>query len=83
MVVTEESREHVRASRRHVERVAEDICPNYGDTTELGALATIRISPKKRLGLRHSLLCSHAARLGAFVESEVVRAIYRSGRRRP
>src|SRR5215204_4298449 len=71
----EAARERVRASRRHVERMIDDAHPVYGVTTGFGALANTRIPTEKRLELQQSLLRSHAAGMGPFVEPEVVRAM--------
>ena len=70
-----EARERVRASRGRVETMIEDSLPVYGVTTGFGALANTRISADHRLELQRSLLRSHAAGLGPFVEPEVVRAM--------
>src|SRR5918997_6160152 len=71
----EEARERVRSSRGRVEVMIEGSRPVYGVTTGFGALANTRISAEKRLELQHSLLRSHAAGMGSFVEPEVVRAM--------
>src|SRR5215207_6950069 len=71
----EAARERVRASRRHVERMIEDSHPVYGVTTGFGALANTRIPTGKRVELQRSLIRSHAAGMGPFVEPEVVRAM--------
>src|SRR5215210_2071938 len=71
----EEARERVRASRRRVERMIDDVRPVYGVTTGFGALANTRIAEEERLELQRSLLLSHAAGMGPFVEPEVVRAM--------
>jgi len=71
----EEARERVRSSRGRVEVMIEGAHPVYGVTTGFGALANTRISAEKRLELQHSLLRSHAAGMGPFVEPEVVRAM--------
>jgi histidine ammonia-lyase len=70
-----EARERVRASRGRVETMIADSLPVYGVTTGFGALANTRISADHRLELQNSLLRSHAAGLGPFVEPEVVRAM--------
>jgi histidine ammonia-lyase len=70
-----EARERVSASRRHVERMIDDAHPVYGVTTGFGALANTRIPTDHRLELQQSLLRSHAAGMGPFVETEVVRAM--------
>src|ERR687893_2622486 len=71
----EEARERVRSSRGRVESMIEGPLPVYGVTTGFGALANSRITAEKRLELQHSLLRSHAAGMGEFVEPEVVRAM--------
>ncbi len=70
-----ESRERVSASRGRVERVIDETRPVYGVTTGFGALATTRIAAERRLELQRSLLRSHAAGMGPFVEPDVVRAM--------
>jgi histidine ammonia-lyase len=47
----------------------------YGLSTGFGALATTFISPEQRRDLQRSLIRSHAAGVGAEVETEVVRAM--------
>ncbi|MGH3146150.1 MAG: aromatic amino acid lyase, partial [Rubrobacter sp.] len=71
----EEARGRLRESRRHVERIIDGDRPVYGVTTGFGALATTRIPREERLELQRSLLRSHAAGMGPFVEAEVVRAM--------
>src|SRR5215212_5353299 len=71
----QEARERVGASRGRVEIMIEGALPVYGVTTGFGALANTRITAEKRLELQHSLLRSHAAGMGPFIEPEVVRAM--------
>src|SRR5215210_6855001 len=71
----EEARGRVLASRGHVENMIEDSRPVYGVTTGFGALANTRIAADDRLELQRSLLRSHAAGMGPYVEPEVVRAM--------
>jgi histidine ammonia-lyase len=73
--LSEEARERIRASRRHVEGIIGEKRPIYGVTTGFGALATTHIPTPERRELQHSLLRSHAAGMGPFVEPEVVRAM--------
>jgi histidine ammonia-lyase len=70
-----EARERVRASRGRVEAMIEGSLPVYGVTTGFGALANTRIAPDQRPELQRSLLRSHAAGMGAFLQPEVVRAM--------
>jgi histidine ammonia-lyase len=71
----EAARERTIASRRHVGRMIDEARPVYGVTTGFGALANTRIAAEERLELQRSLLRSHAAGMGPFVEAEVVRAM--------
>ena len=71
----DEARGRILASRRHVEGIIGDERPVYGVTTGFGALATTHIPTPERRELQHSLLRSHAAGAGPFVEPEVVRAM--------
>ena len=75
VVMGEEARERVSASRGRVEIMIDGARPVYAVTTGFGALANTRIIAEKRLELQHSLLRSHAAGMGPFVEPEVVRAM--------
>ncbi len=71
----DEARRRIQASRRHVEEIIGDERAVYGVTTGFGALATTHIPTPERRELQHSLLRSHAAGTGDFVEPEVVRAM--------
>ena len=70
-----EARERVRASRGRVEAMIEGSLTVYGVTTGFGALANTRIAADQRLELQSSLLRSHAAGMGPFLQPEVVRAM--------
>src|SRR5215216_363175 len=71
----DEARDRIAASRRHVEGIIGEERPVYGVTTGFGALATTHIPTPERRELQHSVLRSHAAGAGPFVEPEVVRAM--------
>ena len=73
--VGEEARGRVRAARRHVEGISSAGRTVYGVSTGFGALANTRIAPEAGRELQRSLLLSHAAGVGPFVEPEVVRAM--------
>ena len=73
--MSEEARERILASRGHVEGIIDEERPVYGVTTGFGALATTHIPTPERRELQHSVLRSHAAGAGSFVEPEVVRAM--------
>jgi histidine ammonia-lyase len=70
-----QARERVHASRGRVEAMIEGSLPVYGVTTGFGALANTRIAADHRLELQRSLLRSHAAGMGSFLQPEVVRAM--------
>jgi histidine ammonia-lyase len=75
VMVGEEARHRILTSRGHVEAIIGEERPVYGVTTGFGALATTHIPTPERRELQHSLLRSHAAGMGPFVEPEVVRAM--------
>ena len=75
VALDDETRGRILASRPHVEGIIDDERPVYGVTTGFGALAATRIPTPERRELQHSLLRSHAAGAGPFVEPEVVRAM--------
>jgi histidine ammonia-lyase len=61
--------------RRAIDVLVESGTPVYGLSTGFGSLATTFISPDQRRDLQRSLIRSHAAGVGAEVETEVVRAM--------
>jgi histidine ammonia-lyase len=75
VTVDEEARGRVGAARRHVEEISAGDRAVYGVNTGFGALANTRIAPGERRELQHSLLRSHAAGVGPFIEPEVVRGM--------
>ena len=75
VVITDEARAAVRASRAVIDALADDPEPHYGISTGFGALATTFIPPDRRTQLQRSLIRSHAAGSGPELEPEVVRAL--------
>ena len=73
--LTAEALDAIAASRKVVQRLADDPEPHYGISTGFGALATKHIPPAQRALLQQSLIRSHAAGYGPEVEREVVRAL--------
>ena len=73
--IGEAERGRVRAARRRVEKISTGERAVYGVNTGFGALANTRIAPDAQTDLQRSLLRSHAAGVGAFVEPEVVRGM--------
>src|SRR5215204_5504295 len=73
--MTAEATEAMAASAAIVERLADSDEPVYGVSTGFGSLATTPIPADRRVDLQRSLICSHAAGVGAPVEREVVRAM--------
>ncbi len=62
-------------SRATVDALAASGRPVYGVSTGFGALANRHIAPEDRRQLQRSLVRSHAAGTGPYVEREVVRAL--------
>ena len=62
-------------SRATVDVLAASERPVYGVSTGFGALANRHIAPEDRRQLQRSLVRSHAAGTGPYVEREVVRAL--------
>ncbi len=62
-------------SRATVDALAASERPVYGVSTGFGALANRHIAPEDRRQLQRSLVRSHAAGTGPYVEREVVRAL--------
>ncbi|MDE3064745.1 MAG: histidine ammonia-lyase [Acidobacteriota bacterium] len=67
--------ERLEAQRAAIDAMVAGGAPVYGLSTGFGALATTFISPEQRRDLQRSLIRSHAAGVGAEVETEVVRAM--------
>ncbi|PFG41505.1 histidine ammonia-lyase [Isoptericola jiangsuensis] len=75
VVIGDDARDAVLASRATIDALATDPAPHYGISTGFGALATTFITPDRRAQLQQSLIRSHAAGSGPEVEREVVRAL--------
>jgi histidine ammonia-lyase len=73
--VGEAARGRVREARRRVQKILSGGRAVYGVNTGFGALANTRIRPEAGRELQRSLLRSHAAGVGPFVEPEVVRGM--------
>jgi histidine ammonia-lyase len=69
------ARAEVARARTLVERAVAEGSPVYGVTTGFGRLAEKVISPDQRTELQRNLVRSHAAGIGAPLESEAVRAV--------
>ena len=75
VIIDEEARGRVRAARGRVEGITDGDRAVYGVNTGFGALANTRIAPEAGRELQRSLLRSHAAGVGPFIEPEVVRGM--------
>ncbi len=75
VVVADEARDRMAATRAVIDALADDTEPHYGVSTGFGALATRHIPVDLRAQLQRSLVRSHAAGSGPEVEREVVRAL--------
>jgi histidine ammonia-lyase len=67
--------ERMGPARAVIDRIVADGATVYGVTTGFGALASVKVSPAEARRLQQSLVLSHAAGMGALVETEVVRAM--------
>lgn len=74
VVLAQDARDAIAASRAVIEALASDARPHYGVSTGFGALASKHIPFERRAQLQRSLVRSHAASSGPEVEREVVRA---------
>lgn len=75
VVIGDDARAAVSASRATIDVLATDVQPHYGISTGFGALATSFIDAADRTRLQQSLVRSHSAGSGPEVERETVRAL--------
>ncbi len=75
IVITNDAIVAMQRSRDLVDRYAASDIPVYGVSTGFGALANRHIGRDDRRQLQRSLVRSHAAGTGSYVEREVVRAL--------
>ena len=73
--ISSEALARMQVSRDQVDALAQGEVAVYGISTGFGALANRHIDPADRVQLQKSLIRSHAAGMGPFVEKEVVRAL--------
>ena len=73
--LSEDVIERLERQRVAIDALVDSGTPVYGLSTGFGSLATTFISPDERRDLQRSLIRSHAAGVGAEVETEVVRAM--------
>ena len=75
IVLSDAVLERLEHQRSAIDAMVESGTAVYGLSTGFGSLATTFISPDQRRDLQRSLIRSHAAGVGAEVETEVVRAM--------
>ena len=75
VTLSDEVLARLERQRSAIDALVESGTPVYGLSTGFGSLATTFISPEERRDLQRSLIRSHAAGVGAEVETEVVRAM--------
>ena len=75
VVISTAALDAMAKTRAHIERLAISETPVYGISTGFGALANRHIDIADRVQLQKSLIRSHAAGMGAIVETEVTRAL--------
>ncbi len=73
--LSKEARKRVIESRKRVERFLNSDKPMYGINTGFGALANVKIGKEDLEGLQINLVRSHAAGVGEFFSTDVVRAM--------
>ena len=75
LTISDDVLARLERQRSAIDKLVEGGTPIYGLSTGFGSLATTFISPDQRRDLQRSLIRSHAAGVGAEVETEVVRAM--------
>jgi len=75
VALDDEARTRVAHARRLVERSLDDEAPHYGINTGFGSLSRERIGRADLRVLQRNLIRSHAAGIGAPLETEIVRAM--------
>ncbi len=75
VVISPAALEAMAKTRAHIEKLAVSETPVYGISTGFGALANRHIDIADRMQLQKTLIRSHAAGMGAIVETEVARAL--------
>lgn len=75
VVISEESSNRVKISRRFLETLVDEGNTIYGVNTGFGALSNVRISPGEMKHLQSNLIRSHASGVGKMLDTEVVRAL--------
>ncbi|MEP0985248.1 histidine ammonia-lyase [Ekhidna sp.] len=72
-ILSDQSRESIRASASHVKKIAEGDKAVYGINTGFGPLCTTRISKEETSTLQKNLLMSHAVGLGQPINNEIAK----------
>lgn len=72
-ILSDKSRDIVRASASHVKKIAEGDKAVYGINTGFGPLCTTQISKKETSTLQKNLLMSHAVGLGNPISNEIAK----------
>ena len=75
LTISDDVLARLERQRSAIDKLVAGGAPIYGLSTGFGSLATTFISPEQRRDLQRSLIRSHAAGVGAEVETEVVRAM--------
>ena len=75
LTISDDVLARLERQRSAIDKLVEGGTPIYGLSTGFGSLATTFISLDQRRDLQRSLIRSHAAGVGAEVETEVVRAM--------
>lgn len=72
-VLTDEVKERILNSQRHVQEIVDNHTTVYGVNTGFGILANTRISDKDTVTLQHKILQSHSVGVGNPIHPEIAR----------
>lgn len=74
VMLSDQGREQILASRRIVDKILDEEKPVYGISTGFGDFSTISISKDERAKLQRNLILSHATGVGEHLPEDVVRS---------
>lgn len=75
VVISEESKKKIKASKEIVNKIVESGVPTYGISTGFGEFSTVTISKEQNATLQKNLILSHACGVGEAFPEDVVRGI--------
>lgn len=75
VIISNESKDKIKASKAIVNKIVESGVPTYGISTGFGEFSTVTISKEQNALLQKNLILSHACGVGEPFPEDVVRAI--------